>query len=339
MKLLLTWPATGEQVEHIRSHLPKETEIDIVPQKPYLGRYECDPADMLEMAQHADVMMGWSAIPVKVFETAKNLKLVAYLHVGCDQLDFEVMRERGIQLCNASGSSKVAVAEQGMAFLLALAKRLIPNHQAVVEARWQPWWEEGYTSIELAGKTLVLIGLGNNGSEVAKRCKAFEMRVLAVDPAPRYPDVADAVYPLEQLHDVLGQADFVMLTLPLTSKTYKFFSEKELRAMRSTAYLINISRGALVHEEPLARALTEGWIAGFASDLWWEYPDRMPSSYHFSVPSRMGIHRMPNVVTGGDRAANIFEVRDREIDLGAESVGAFLRGETPPRLFDLKREF
>ena len=95
------------------------------------------------------------------------------------------------------------------------------------------------------------------------------------------------------LYDALGEADFVMLTLPLTSKTNKFFSERELRAMKETAYLINISRGALVHEEPLARALTEGWIAGFASDLWWEYPDRMPSSYHFSVPSRMGIHRMP----------------------------------------------
>lgn len=109
--------------------------------------------------------------------------------------------------------------------------------------------------------------------------------------------------------------------------------------MKESAYLINISRGALVHEGPLARALTEGWIAGFASDLWWEYPEAMPSSYHFSVPSRLGIHRMPNVVTGGDRAANVPEVRDREIEFGAESVGAFARGQVPPRLFDLKREY
>ena len=339
MKVLLTWPATPDQVKRIRRHVPESVELVITPKRPYMGRYECDPGDMVEMARDVDVMMGWSYIPVKVVENAKNLKLIAYLHVGCDQLDFATLHARGIKLCNASGSSKVAVAEQGMAFVLALAKRLIPNHQAVVEARWQPWWEEGYTSIELAGKTIVIIGLGNNGAEVAKRCKAFEMRILAVDPDPRYPETADAVYPPEEIYKVLAMGDFVMLTLPLTSKTRQFFSEKELRAMKSTAYLINISRGALVHEEPLARALTEGWIAGFASDLWWEYPYRMPSSYHFSVPSRLGVHRMPNVVTGGDRAANIFEVRDREIDLGAESIAAFVRGEVPPRLFDLEQEY
>jgi len=285
------------------------------------------------------VMMGWAEIPVRVLESAKKLKLIAYHHVGCDQLDFAVLRARGIKLCNMGDAVKVAVAEQGMAFVLALAKRLIPNHQAVLEARWQPWWEEGYDSIELNGTTMVLLGLGNNGAEVAKRAKAFGMRILAVDPTPRYPELADAVFPLEELLKVLPQGDFVMLTLPLTSKTFKFFSEPQLRAMKKTAYLINISRGAIVHEGPLARALTEGWIAGFASDLWWEYPECMPSSYHFSVPSRLGIQHMPNVVTGGDRAANILGVRDREIEYAAESVGAFARGEVPPRLFNLEREY
>lgn len=339
MKVLLTWQVTPDEMDRIRRHVPENVELVITPRRPYMGRYECDPHDMMELAQDVDAIMGWSAIPQKLLESAKNLKFIAYLHVGCDQLDFPTLRSRGIKLSNVVGSSKVAVAEQGMAFVLALAKRLIPNHQAVVEARWQPWWEEGYESIELAGKTMVIIGLGNNGSEVAKRAKAFGMRILAVDPAPRYPETADEVFPSENLLEVLAQADFVMLTLPLTSKTRKFFSENELRAMRSTAYLINISRGALVHEGPLARALSEGWIAGFASDLWWEYPDAMPSSYHFSVPSRLGVHRMPNVVTGGDRAANIFAVRDREIDLGAESVGAFARGETPPRLVNLELEY
>jgi len=240
MKVLLTWPATPDQVKRIRRHVPESVELVITPKGPYMGRYECDPDDMMEMARDVDIMMGWSYIPVKVVENARNLKLIAYLHVGCDQLDFAALHARGIKLCNASGSSKVAVAEQGMAFVLALAKRLIPNHQAVVEARWQPWWEEGYTSIELAGKTIVIIGLGNNGAEVAKRCKAFEMRILALDPDPRYPETADVVYPPEEIYQVLAMGDFVMLTLPLTSKTRQFFGEKELRAMKSTGYLINI---------------------------------------------------------------------------------------------------
>jgi phosphoglycerate dehydrogenase-like enzyme len=339
MKVLLTWPATADQVQCIRKHQTGEVEFVVTPQRPYLGRYECDPKDMLEMSQDVDVIMGWAYIPVQALESAKKLKLIVYHHVGCDQLDFSVLRARGIKLCNVAGANKVAVAEQGMAFVLALAKRLIPNHQAVLEARWQPWWEEGYDSIELDGKTMVILGLGNNGGEVAKRAKAFGMRILAVDPTPRYPELAEAVFPLEELLKVLPQGDFVMLTLPLTSKTYKFFSEPQLRAMKKTAFLINISRGAIVHEGPLARALTEGWIAGFASDLWWEYPEAMPSSYHFSVPSRLGIQHMPNVVTGGDRAANILAVRDREIEYAAESVAAFARGEVPPRLFNLQREY
>jgi len=340
MKVLLIWPATPAQVSRIRRHIPENVELVITPKRPYLGRYECDPDDMMELAQDVDAIMGWAYIPVKVLETAKNLKFIAYLHVGCDQLDFPTLRSRGIQLSNVAGANKVAVAEHAFAFVLALAKRLLPNHQAVVEARWQPWWEPEFASIELAGKTMAIVGLGSIGEEVAKRAKAFGMRVLGVKRDPtRHAGNADAVFRAEDLLEVLPQADFVVLTVPLTRQTRKFFSEKQLRAMRSTAYLINVSRGALVHEEPLARALREGWIAGFASDLWWEYPDRMPSSYHFSVPSRLGVHRMPNVLASGDRAANVMAVRDREIDLGAESVGAFLRGETPPRLVDLESEY
>ena len=78
MKVLLTWPATAEQVERIRRHVPETAELVITPQRPYMGRYECDPDDMMEMARDVDVMMGWSYIPVKVLENAKNLKLIAF---------------------------------------------------------------------------------------------------------------------------------------------------------------------------------------------------------------------------------------------------------------------
>lgn len=340
MKVLLTWPATPDQVDRIRRHVPENVELVITPERPYMRRYECDPVDMMDLAQDVDVIMGWAFIPRKLPESARNLKFVAYLHVGCDQLDFPTLRSRGIKLSNIAGASKVAVAEQAFAFALALAKRLVQNHQAVVEARWQPWWEPECASIELVGKTMAIVGLGSIGEEVAKRAKAFGMRVLGVKRDPtRHAGNADAVFAPQDLLEVLSQADFVVLTVPLTTETRKLISEDELRAMRSTAYLINVSRGALVHEGPLARALSEGWIAGFASDLWWEYPDAMPSSYHFSVPSRLGVHRMPNVVASGDRASNVLAVRDRAIDLGAESVGAFVRGETPPRLVDLELEY
>lgn len=341
MKLLLTWAASPDEVNRIRRHVPENVDLVMTPERPYMGRYECNLDDMVGSARDIDVIMGWVPIPREVLESARNLKFIAFLHAGCDQLDFPALRSRGIKVSNVSGAMEVAVAEHAFALVLALAKRLIENHRAVVETRWQPLWEPDCASVELAGKTMAIVGLGTIGEEVAKRAKAFGMRVLGVKRDPtRHAGTADEVFSSEKLGSVLPQADFVVLTVPITSETRRLIGEGELRAMRSTAYLINVSRGGIVHEGPLARALSEDWIAGYASDVWWEYPDAMPPSYHFSVPSRYGVHRMPNVVATGDRATGgVLAVKDRMIDLGAESVGAFVRGEVPPRLIDLELEY
>jgi phosphoglycerate dehydrogenase-like enzyme len=290
---------------------------------------------MEQLAQHIDAIMSYVYIPPEVIESARNLKLVVWLHTGCDQLDLRALRSRNVQVSNVRGAHAVVVAEQAFAFILALSKKLLRNHQAVVEGEYLATMDPAYASIELAGKTLAIVGLGNLGEQIAKRAKAFEMRVLGVDPNLRTEN-ADQVFPPEDIREVLSQTDFVVLAVPLTPRTRRMIGEEELKAMPSSAYLINVCRGEVVHEGSIARALEENWIAGFASDVWWDYPDGMPPSYHYPVPSRLGVHRMPQVVASGDRASNVLALKKRILEMGAESLGAFFRGEAPPRLIDLE---
>jgi phosphoglycerate dehydrogenase-like enzyme len=340
MKLLVTWHARPEEIALIRAHVPADVEIVVTPARAYQGRYESDPADVTELVRDADILMGLSAIPREALQSAARLKFIARLLAGCDQLDLPLLRERGIRVSNVTGASDIPVAEHAFALMLALAKRIVDNHRSVVEVRAHSWFEPDFISVELAGKTLVIVGLGRIGERVAKRARAFEMRVLGVKTHPsRHDGHADAVYPPDRLREVLAQADFTILAVPLTPATRHLIGEPELRAMRPTSYLVNVARGELVHEGPLARALREGRIAGFASDVGWDYPDAMPPGYHFAMPSRHDVHRLPSVICSGDAAANTMEVMHRIISRGAESAGAFARGEVPPRLVDLDRGY
>lgn len=339
MKVVLTWSADQEESKRIRDHLSAEDQLYIPPQRPYVSRYECDPRDLIPEARDAEVLMGW-VWPPEFIEQASNLRLLVWLHTGCDQVDFDLLRRRNIQMANVSGANDVAIAEAGFGLMLGLAKQIISSHDAVVRAHWHPWWDPDYVIVELAGKTLAVIGLGRVGMQVAKRAKAFDMRVIGVKRDPTHDaEHADVVYGPGQLHDVLRESDFVVLTVPLTEETRHLIGEQELQMMKREAFLINVCRGDVVHEGPLYRALTEGWIAGFAADIWWDYPDSMPPSYHFAVPSRTGIHRLPNVVALAATSADTMGVKNRMIDLGIENLAAFLRGEPMPRQVDLRHGY
>ena len=335
MKVAVAWQAASEECELIREILPDTCVVEAAPQRPRVGRYEADPNDVVALCREAEAVMGW-VVPRRALAESPSLRFLSWMHAGCDKLDLDLLQSRGIQVANVRGANDVAVAEQAMTFVLALAKRLLSNHQAVLEVRWQPQWDPGYVSRELADSTLAVIGLGAVGKQVALRAKAFGMHVLGVR---RHPDRdlhgADEVIGPDALPTVLGRADFVVLCLPLTADTDGYFGETALRQMRRDAYLINVARGGIVAEPALHRALTEGWIAGFATDVWWDYPEAMPSSMHFNVPSRMGIQRLPGVVASGDCAANAFAVRDRMIRCGAENIAAYARGERPVHLVDL----
>ncbi len=261
----------------------------------------------------------------------------SWLHAGCDQLDLRFLAERGTRVANVRGANAVPVAEHALALLLGLAKRVRQNDEDLREVRWHGWWEPAKTSVELQGSTACVVGYGTVGKAIARLCGGLGMQVLAIRRSAREEDAPApgvAIGNAQHAKEFLSLADFIILALPLTAETRGFIDAEKLSWLKPGAYLINIGRGALVEERALHEALTAVRVAGFASDVWWNYEDAMPPGYHFAMPSRLGVHRLPNVLGSGDAAANVLNVKERMIALGLESLVAFLKNETIPRLVD-----
>lgn len=338
MKIALAWQASDDEVAYVRERLPADCTVAAPPRRPYVDRRVCDIDDLVSISRDAEVIMGW-LVRREAIRAAERLRLVSYLHAGCDHLDLRLLHERGVAVANSAGANAVTVAEHAMALVLGLAKRLIGHHRAVTNGDYIRLEEGAFYSVELAGKTMTVVGLGSVGHHVARHAKGFDMRVVAVKRDPTADrGVADVVFGTDRLHQALGQADIVVLSLPLTMETRLLIDEKELQCMRKEAFLVNVARGQLIREGALYRALTEGWIAGYAADVWWDYDDTQPAGYHYNVPSRWGVHRLPNVLCSGNAAANAPEVKYRLLAQGAANIAAWARGERPS-VIDLDRGY
>jgi len=312
MKVLIGWYATEEEMDRFRKALPNAEIVGPRPE-PHLSRFDLTLDSIAESIVDADAIVGW-VIPEGALDLAKKLKLICWMHAGCDELDMKRLKSMGVQVTNLRGANSIAVAEHAMAIILGLAKRLVTKHQAVVAAQQSPLYEDGSRSAMLHGRTLGIIGLGQIGSNIAKRAKAFDMKVLGVRLHPeRGAGPADEVAGLDGMHEVLSKSDYVVLSTPITRQTDSFFGAREIEAMKEGAYLVNIARGNLIQERALYDALKSGKIAGYGADVWWTYNNAFPATYHFPVPSRTGIQRMTNVIGTGDQGANADDVVDRNI--------------------------
>ena len=326
-KVLLTWQATAQEIARVRAALPSGTEVVAQRIAPTLSRFDATYAALADDARDADAIMGW-VLPPGILEIARELKLISWLHAGCDELDFPALKRRGIRVTNLRGANSTAVVEHAMALLLGCAKRLIMKHRAVVEGTSLPLYHDGVQGLMLEGRTLLIVGLGQIGNGIAKRAKAFDMKVIGIRRSPeKGGDHVDSLHGPSDLLSVLPLADYVILALPLTNETEQFFGEVEIGAMQSRAFLINIARGNLVRELPLFQALQEGRIAGYAADVWWTYTNSFPATYHFPAPSRTGLHKLPSVLGSGDQAANVEGMVERNLGRGIQALVEFANGK------------
>ncbi len=215
-----------------------------------------------------DIEIVFRSFPMDLIAQAPNLRWLQQWGAGVDSLMGrpEIVALEQLTITTGSGIHAVPITEHIFGLLLAFGRGI--HHAVRNQARnhWQsPTWDQLF---ELPGKTMLLIGVGAIGERTAQIAHALGMRVLGVR---RDPTVAaagvEAMYPPDQLLDLLPQADFVVSTVPLTSATHQLIGERELRAMKSTAYLVNIGRGATVDEAALIRALQDGWIAGAGLDV------------------------------------------------------------------------
>ncbi len=197
---------------------------------------------------------------------APDLKVVGRLGVGLDNLDLPALRARNVTVVTGGTANAISVAEYAMGAFLAMARRFVPADASTKAGGWD---RAAFTGFELYGKTLALVGLGDIGARVARRGAAFGMRVIAYDPliTAAHFNAAEHGVTLLPLDEVLRQADFISLHVPLLPSTANLINAARLATMKPTAYLVNTSRGGIVDEAALAAALRAGKLAGAALDV------------------------------------------------------------------------
>ncbi|MET8449554.1 2-hydroxyacid dehydrogenase [Streptomyces sp. NPDC005209] len=253
---------------------------------------------------------------------APGLELVQCASHGFDYVDVAAARERGVPVCTigSSGAEAQNVAEQTFALMLALAKQLVPAHNALAQGDWAlPRLQRSLT--ELSGKTLGIVGLGQIGQQVARRATAFDMTVLYTGRrrlAPGTEERFGARYvPLDEL---LRSSDYVTLHAPLTDETRHLLDAARLALLRPTAFVINTARGALIDQDALADALEKGTLAGAGLDVF----DPEPPT------AALRLLGAPNVVLSPHVGGVTRETLVRIALAAVENVNAYLAG-APPR--------
>ena len=269
--------------------------------------------------EDADVCVAWSIRPEQ-FRCAKKLKWIHSPAAAVHQLMFPELINSDVILTNARDVHGPVVAEHAVAFVLALAKKLHTATRAQHQHVWaqQQILDEVPPTIEVNGAFVVLVGMGSIGREFTKRAKALGMNVTAVREHPeRGSDGADRVVARSQLNEALASADFVVLAAPLTSATKHIINAESLRALKSTSYIINVSRGPLIDDAALIHALRDRRIAGAALDVFAEEP----------LPKDSPYWELPNVLITPHTAAVTSKLWHRHYQQISTNLRRFLAGE------------
>ncbi|MBA2528637.1 MAG: phosphoglycerate dehydrogenase [Euzebyales bacterium] len=284
----------------------------------------------LSKAQLVDAIRDYDAVVVRsattvdaeVIAAGERLRVIARAGIGLDNVDVRAATARGVVVCNAPQSNVISAAEHTVALLLALARNIPQADRSLRAAEWNRGAFEG---MELHGKVLGVLGLGRVGTLVAQRCSAFGMRLLAYDPyVPVERAARMGVELVATVPELCAAADVVTVHLPRTPETVGIVGLQELRGMKPTARLVNTARGGIVDEEALFTALTDGWIAGAALDVFSSEP--MTDSKLFALDT---------VVVTPHLGASTSEAQDKAGVMVAESVVQALRGEFVPSAVNL----
>ncbi|MBI2980510.1 MAG: D-2-hydroxyacid dehydrogenase [Chloroflexi bacterium] len=209
--------------------------------------------------------------PANLFSQTPKLKWVQYIGAGVDSAAVKGLLKENFITTNGRGTQNIPMSEYVISVMLMFVK-MAPQCFAQKQAKL--WQKIDFQ--ELRGKTLGIVGLGSIGEEVVRLARAFGMRIVATRRSVTKKELSvmgvDAVYPRRDLLEMLGECDFVVMTVALTDETTKMIGERELKAMKPTAVLINVSRGGVIDEAALIRALKEGWIAGAGLDVFQKEP-------------------------------------------------------------------
>ncbi len=250
----------------------------------------------------------------KVLAALPDLKIIARAGVGYDGVDVPACTERGIAVTFAPGTNQEAVAEHTFLLMLALAKNLLGQDSDIRKGKWPR-----KANLPLRGQTLGIVGLGRIGKAVAERARVFHMKPIAYDPFADHDFALKNGIELLSFEDMLRQSDYVTLHLPAMDGTEHLIRKETLKLMKPTAFLINTSRGTVIHEGDLYEAIREKRIAGAGLDVFEEEP---PAADH-------PLFTLPNVVLTAHTAGVDWKSRDDMALAAAQAIAKLSNGEWP----------
>lgn len=263
--------------------------------------------------------MGDDRIDGEIIRAGGRLRVISTIAADVDHIDVAEAARHGIVVCHTSGIADTAMADMTLTLLLACARSVVEAHTFIKDRGWQYRSPNLFLGADVQGSTIGILGLNGVGLEVAHRALGFGMRVLYYDPQ-RHEDAEHRLgVAYGSLENVLREADFITLHLPLSPETRSLLDAHRLRLMKPTAYLINMAHGNLIDHDALVTALRDGWIAGAGLDVF----NREP------VDPDDPLLDLPNVVLSPHIGANTRQTLVRMTRLAVEQLADVLHGRHP----------
>jgi D-3-phosphoglycerate dehydrogenase len=271
--------------------------------------------DLLQVAAEYDafVVRGRTKVNAAVFEAAKKLKAVGRAGVGVDNIDLAAARAHGVTVVNAPKSTSLAVAELALGMMFALARSLPKADTSMKQGQWIKKQLEG---IELNGKTLGIVGMGNIGTAIAQKATPLGMKVIGYDTLVSSEEIKKRGAEPVSLADLYAKSDFITFHLPLTPESKGMVNGQSFAMMKRGVRIVDAARGGIIDETALLAALEQGQVAGAALDVFASEP-----------PGLTALVAHPNVVATPHMGAQTEEAQDRAAEDIASEVLAALRGE------------
>jgi Phosphoglycerate dehydrogenase and related dehydrogenases len=273
----------------------------------------------------AEIIMLFGGIDPETIKTCRSLKWIFSFSAGVEKWPFKELLEMRVRVTNTRGIHGPQIAEQTMGMIISFSRGLNRCYRNQVEQKWAQYMPVD----ELTGKTLCVIGAGSIGREIARKAKAFDMRVIGLKSHPVPVEHFDEVRGSERLHEVLPQADYTVLITPLTDNTYHLIGQAEFKMMKSSSIFINVSRGDTVDEASLITALKEGLIAGAGLDVFHEEP----------LPCDNPLWNMPNVIITPHNSGISPNMVKRAGAIFIESLNCYRQGKPLPNQVDLQQQY
>ena len=261
IKILVSDALSEEGLKIFRE--AKELTVDI--------KIGLKPDALKEIIQDYDALVVRSATKVTkdIIEAAKKLKVIGRAGVGLDNVDLEAATQKGIIVMNTPAGNTISTAEHTFSMILALSRNIPQANSSTKKGEWSRC---KFMGVELYNKVLGVVGFGRIGSEVAKRAKSFEMKILAYDPFLSKEVAANIGVEIAELKKVLQESDYITVHTPLTDETRHMISDEQFSLMKKGVRIINCARGGIIDEPALVKAIIEGKVSGAGMDVFESEP-------------------------------------------------------------------